>query len=217
MEILLNEFQLLSKTILTQLAITAKLFKDPSLDTLYAEMEANEIIIDRMEIKIREEVIFSIFKFNPMAADLRRIIAYQEITHNLERVGDMLINVIHRLPHTAYKQEDTLHMGKVLEKMLGKVTDMLRDAILAFTSQDAQMAYNVIARDDEVDELFHRLQDHLKSYQPAPTDTNANAQIIHTSIISYNLERMGDSATNIAEAIIFITDGKDIRHGKTGN
>lgn len=77
-----------------QFAILKQLIDQPDTDELFEEAKSNEIIIDHTEIKIREEVAFTIFKFFPVAEDLRRIIAYQDLTTNLERVGDMALNII---------------------------------------------------------------------------------------------------------------------------
>lgn len=214
LDILLNEFQLLSKTTLTQLQLVSKLMQDNTIEPLYDEVEANEIIIDRLEIKIREEVVFTIFKFNPVAADLRQIIAYQDLTTNLERVGDMLLNIIHCLKVTDFKANDLDGIRKTLIKMMGYATEMTRDAILAFSNHDAQVAYNVIKEDDKVDELFHQLKVTLQDkYSDKQLNKEDVKNIINISAISQNLERIGDSATNIAEAAIYIADGKDIRHG----
>ncbi len=100
LELLLNDFELLSKTAMIQMQIAHKLLHDNKIVSLYEEAESNEIIMDRLEIKVREEVVFTIFQFNPIAADLRKIITYQDVTTNLERVGDMLLNIIHFLRET---------------------------------------------------------------------------------------------------------------------
>lgn len=214
LEILLHEFQLLSKTTLTQLQLVSKLLQDSSIESLYNEVEANEIIIDRLELKIREEVVFSIFKFNPVAADLRQIVGYQDLTTNLERVGDMLLNIVHGLKIVNLSSTEMEVIRKTLTKMMSYVTEMTRDAIIAFSNQDAQIAYKVIKEDDKVDALFHQLKLTLQEgYANKQLKKEDIAHIINISSISHNLERIGDSATNIAEAAIFITEGKDIKHG----
>lgn len=213
MEILLNEFSLLCKNVLTQLKIVEKLLEDNSVESLYKEMEANEIIIDRLEVKIREEVVFSIFKFNPVAQDLRLIMAYQEMTTNLERIGDLALNIGHRLKNEYLKSEDTKVMKGDLMKMNGIVHEMTRDAISAFQAQDVELAYKVIEKDNEVDNLFEKNELTLvDKYDNRSVDKDTVSLIIDIASISYNLERIGDSATNIAESAVYIAQGKDIRH-----
>lgn len=214
LEILLNDFELLSKTALLQLQITNKLLKDNSIDNLVEEAESNEIIMDRMEIKIREEAVFTIFQFNPKAADLRKIITYQDITTNLERVGDMLLNIIHFLRDTDLTHPGFESTKKNINKMVGCVGDMLRNAILSFSNEDNTLAYQVIREDDVVDELFHQISLYLQEeFADKQLSKSEIKNMIQANAISHNLERIGDSATNIAEATIYLTEGIDIRHG----
>jgi len=214
LQIILNDFELFSRTTLLQLQIATKLLENNKIDSLIEEAEANEIIIDRLEIKIREEVVFAIFQFTPKAADLRKIITYQDITTNLERVGDMLLNIVHclrdcNLHDTAFNEQ-----RKMIEKMLGYVSEMLRNSIFSFNNEDAKVAYEILKEDDKVDELFWKIKLSLqKSFANKPLSEDIISKIMVIDTISHNLERIGDSATNIAESTIYLTEGKDIRHG----
>lgn len=214
LELLLNDFELLSKTALLQLQITNKLLEDNTIEALYQEAESNEIIMDRLEVKVREEVVFSIFQFNPKAADLRKIITYQDITTNLERVGDMLLNIIHFLRKTNLAHTEFDAINKLIRKMIKYVGEMLRNAIFSFSNQDSRMAYEVIKEDDKVDEIYHQINLCLQeTFADRQLSKDEIKNIVHINAISHNLERIGDSATNIAEATIYLTEGKDIRHG----
>ncbi len=214
LELLLNDFELLSKTAMTQMQIATKLLHDNTIEPLYEEAESNEIIMDRLEIKVREEVVFTIFQFNPMASDLRKIITYQDITTNLERTGDMLLNIIHFLKKTDFKNPHFKEITTLIYKMVEYTSEMLRNAIFSFSNEDSHIAYQVIKEDDKVDELFHLINRSLQETFGDKQLTKTEIQnIIHISAISHNLERIGDSATNIAEATIYLTEGKDIRHG----
>jgi phosphate transport system protein len=214
LDLLLNDFELLAKTALTQLQITYKLLQNNSIELLYEEAESNEIILDRLEIKVREEAVFTIFQFNPKAADLRKIITYQDVTTNLERIGDMLLNVIHFLRVTDFSHPDFEELKKKINKMTERVGDMLRNAILSFSNEDSNLAYRVIEEDDRIDELFHQISLYLQEkFQDRKLSKSEIRNMIHTNAISHNLERIGDSTTNIAEAAIYLIDGKDIRHG----
>lgn len=212
--LLLNDFELLAKTALLQLQITNKLLHDNTINALIEEAESNEIIMDRLEIKIREEAVFTIFQFNPKAADLRKIITYQDITTNLERIGDMLLNVIHFLRNTDLSQSGFESIKKNIDKMVEGVGNMLRNAILSFTNENNKMAYQVIEEDDVIDELFHQISLSLQEeFAGKKLSKSEIRNMIQTNAISHNLERIGDNATNIAEATIYLTEGRDIRHG----
>jgi phosphate transport system protein len=214
LDLLLNDFELLAKTTLTQLQITNKLLHDNTVAQLYEEAESNEIILDRLEIKVREEAVFTIFQFNPKAADLRKIITYQDVTTNLERVGDMLLNVIHFLRSTDFSRPGFEELKKKIDHMMERVAEMLRNAIFSFSSENSDVAYRVIEEDDRVDELFHQISLYLQEeFENKKLSKSEIRNMIHTNAISHNLERIGDSATNIAEAAIYLVEGKDVRHG----
>lgn len=214
LELLLHDFELLSRTAMIQMQIATKLFQDNTIDSLYQEAESNEIIMDRLEIKIREEAVFTIFQFNPIAADLRKIITYQDITTNLERIGDILLNIIHFIRETDLSYPEFETIKKYIGKMIEYSGEMLRNAIFSFSNEDNNTAYQVIKDDDKVDDLFHKIAVSLQeAFANRSLSKREIQSIINTNAIAYNLERIGDSATNIAEATIYLTEGRDIRHG----
>lgn len=214
LELLLHDFEHLAKTAMMQMQITTRLMQNNAIEELYNEAESNEIIMDRLEVKVREEVVFTIFQFNPIAADLRKIISYQDVTINLERIGDMLLNIIHFLKETERNLPEFEPVNKRILKMADYASEMLRNAIFSFSNEDSHMAYKVIEEDDKVDELFHQISSSLQDvFTNKPLNKREVQSIININAISYNLERIGDSATNIAESAIYLTEGKDIRHG----
>lgn len=215
LRILLNEFEMISKTALTQIQVVNKIMQDFSLaNSLYEDVKTNEMIIDRLEIKIREEVVFSIFQFNPIAAELRMIIAYLEIATNLERIGDMLLNITQHIRETDLSDNKLHGIRTKMGNMLTSAHEMLRDAILSFSNEDTKTAYKVIESDDHVDDLFHQIKLSLQElYSKKENSENDIISLMNIASIAHNIERIGDSATNIAEAAIYLAEGKDIRHG----
>ncbi|MFT4073140.1 MAG: phosphate signaling complex protein PhoU [Dysgonamonadaceae bacterium] len=214
LQLLLNEFELMSKTALIQFQISSKLLEDNNVESLVEEAEANEIIMDRLEVKIREEVVYSIFQFNPVATDLRKIITYQDITTNLERIGDMLLNIVHYLCDVNLKSPIFAGIKSHLHTMFSKVGEMLRNSIFSFSNEDSPAAYQVIKADDVVDEEFRTIRRILQEvFSNKLLDKSEIENIMTINAIAHNLERIGDSATNIAESAIYLAEGKDIRHG----
>lgn len=214
LKLLLNDFELLSKTALTQLQIVGKLLENNTLDVLYDEAEENEIMMDRLEIKVREEVVFTILQFNPIATDLRKIVTSQDITTNLERVGDMLLNVIHYLREIDLNSPEFQAEKKLILSMHKHVSDMLHNAVYAFMNEDTELAYKTIDDDDAVDSLFHEVNKGIRTnFANRPLNETDLKNIIILTSMAHNFERVGDSATNICEAAIYLTDGKDVRHG----
>lgn len=216
LEILQNDFELISKTVLTQIQITKKLLDNHQINELYEEGRENEIIIDRLEMKIREEVVFTIFTFNPLAEDLRRIIAYQDMTTNLERIGDILLNIIHFIKD--YNDSAVTNFSefkKELSKMLEIVSEMVRNALISFTAHDNVLAYKIIREDKKVNTLFHKINSNLQeTFSDKILARNDIENLLIINSINQNLERIGDGATNIAESAIYLTEGRDIRHKK---
>lgn len=214
LEILLYEFELISMTALTQIQLVSKIMDNNALaDELVNEVKENEMIIDRLEIKIREEVVYTIFRFNPIASDLRRIISYLELTNNLERVGDMLLNITLFIKDIDMSHPTFNDLRSKLSMMLSHTHTMLRDAILAFSNSDVPVAYKVIEHDEKVDTLYHEIKKLLADIYSQEKLTPKDVETLLTiEAVSHNIERIGDSATNIAEASIYIKDGIDIRH-----
>ncbi|MBR8703421.1 phosphate signaling complex PhoU family protein [Porphyromonas levii] len=218
LQILLNQFEMISRNTLIQLSILKQLFDEPKSKELYEEALGNEIIIDRLEVKIREEVAFSIFKFSPVAEDLRRIIAYQDLTTNLERIGDMVLNVIRFVRETPLNDPKLYEVRLEIVKMTEHVTQMIRNAIMSFTSGSLETAYAVIKSDDVMDDMYHQLKAILckifAHVELSPEEVNS---LLALEGVGHNLERCGDSATNIAESTIYLVKGRDIRHVKEGD
>jgi phosphate transport system protein len=221
LKLLLNDFELLAKTAIRQYRIANELLGEPAseslYDSLYDEAESNEIILDRLEVKVREEIVFTIFQFNPVASDLRKIVTYLDITTNLERVGDMLLNIIHYFKTINLSAPPFAEARKTIQEMIKSTGQMLEDALFSFSNEDKNIACMVLKEDDKVDEMYHSIAHLLQdAFVKKPLSREEIQHIIDISAIAHNLERIGDSATNIAEATIYLTDGKDIRHSDYG-
>ncbi len=215
MSILLHEFQLLSKTVLLQFKNLSDIINKKVDDKTFKDIDDNEIIIDRLEVKIREEIIFAIFKFNPVASDLRLIISYQDAATNLERIADMLLNIANILKRHHSIQEGLTEVRQILLKMMSITSEMVENAIVIFMNGDTKIAYNIIEKDDEVDLLFRKLNVLLQEKYTDNKFTDKDVlNIINANAISSNFERIADCATNIAESAIFISEGKNIRHAQ---
>ena len=144
----------------------------------------------------------------PLAVDLRLITSAMKINADLERIGDQAVNIAESvlvlIPQPPLKPLiDIPRMATIAEKMI-------RDALDAFVKKDAELARDVLRRDDEVDELKDQVFRELLTYMMADPGTIQRA--LSLILISRNLERIADHATNIAEDVIFIAEAKDVRH-----
>jgi phosphate transport system protein len=177
------------------------------------EEEARRIVatdkeINDLQIDIDDRCLKLLATQAPLAVDLRLITSTMKINADLERVGDQAVNIAESvlvlIPQPPLKPLiDIPRMATIAEKMI-------RDALDAFVEKDAELARDVLRRDDEVDELKDQVFRELLTYMMADPGTIQRALAL--ILISRNLERIADHATNIAEDVIFIAEGRDVRH-----
>ncbi len=211
---LLADFELLSEIVLKEMGIIRTLFEKGKDLTLCEEIERSEKIIDSLDVKIREEVINAIFLFNPKAMDLRKIISYHDMTIYLERIGDLILNISNFVKDNDWESELFIELKTLLSKMLKHTEKMVSNAVYAFSCEDNSRAYLTIATDDKVDELFREITLKLQQSFAGKMLTESELKMMMSiNSISYNIERIGDNATNLAESAIYLMEGKDIRHG----
>ncbi len=168
----------------------------------------SEPAINRLEREIDQMALDLLAMEQPMAIDLRFILSVIRINADLERVGDQAVNIAVRVREMGAFAIIDLPVD--IPKLASLASAMVRKALQAFIEADAELARSVLTLDDQVDEMndaaFYSLSNLIKE-NPALTPQSLNALII-----SRNLERVGDHATNIAEDVIFWVRGFDVRH-----
>ncbi|MGI6718794.1 MAG: phosphate signaling complex protein PhoU [Bacteroidales bacterium] len=179
------------------------------------EIVKNEKEIDKYEVNLRDELISILGLHAPKARVLRKIISYFDIIPNLERIGDKLYGISKIL--IVLNTSDSIFpiFKNDLKKLLDLTNNMIQNALFAFETEDQKMAFDVIDSDDVVDDLnYEILKNIFLLNKNTSTDANITRDILDLGYILNNLERIGDHATNIAEAIIYVTKGEDIKHVK---
>ena len=168
----------------------------------------SEPAINRLEREIDQMALDLLAMEQPMAVDLRFILAVIRINADLERVGDQAVNIAVRVREMGAHANIDLPVD--IPKLASLAAAMVRKSLQAFIEADAELAESVLQLDDQVDEMndaaFSSLSTLIKE-KPELTPQSLNALII-----SRNLERVGDHATNIAEDVIFWVRGADVRH-----
>ena len=164
--------------------------------------------VNDLQMDIDDRCLRLLATQTPLAVDLRLITSAMKINADLERIGDQAVNIAESvlvlIPQPPLKPLiDIPRMAAIAEKMI-------RDALDAFVKKDAELARDVLRRDDEVDELKDQVFRELLTYMMADPGTIQRA--LSLILISRNLERIADHATNIAEDVIFIAEAKDVRH-----
>lgn len=165
--------------------------------------------INILHIKIDEMCINLIALHQPMAQDLRFIAAAMKINSELERIGDQSVNIVQNAQELIKLPKQDLLID--IENMASIMIKMVKESMDAFVKRDAELAEKILLKDNDVDNLkrkvFNELLNNLKlDIKP---EINRNIELL---LISRNIEKIADHATNICEDVIFMTLGKDIRH-----
>jgi phosphate transport system protein len=164
--------------------------------------------LNRLHIEIDNRSFTLLALYQPMAADLRTIVAALKINTDLERVGDLAVNIA----EAARRYASHLPVKKLIDipRMASIAQTMLRDALDAFVRRDVDLAQQVLNEDDKLDALKTQIFRELLTYMLQDTSTIEPA--LDLILVSRHLERIGDHATNIAEDVIFIVSARDVRH-----
>jgi phosphate transport system protein len=208
-------FEELADTILLQLTLLEKYMARPGQEEserIVSQLKENENKIDKFEVLISDKFINSIVLYQPVASDIRRIVAIYRMTINLERIGDRVMNVLHALDHIK-DSEEYKAMADVITVMLVSGITMVEKSLLSFINNDNEYAVWTIKNDEVVDEMNHKLL--TNSIEKANISEKTREMLlsyIDLKDIITNLERIADHATNIAEASIYSIQGTDIRH-----
>ncbi|MBP6941034.1 MAG: phosphate signaling complex protein PhoU [Syntrophorhabdaceae bacterium] len=170
----------------------------------------NDDIVNSIEIEVDELCLKLLALRQPAARDLRFITTAIKINYDLERIGDMAVNICERVQEL--NQEPQLKPYIDLPKMAEIVQIMVKESLDAFVREDVQLALKVTRDDEQVDQLLDQIFRELLTYMMQDMRTISRATRL--LFISKYLERMADHAVNIAELVIFMVEGKIIRHLK---
>lgn len=164
--------------------------------------------VDRLEIEIDELCHLILGTKQPTAVDLRFLVAVMKINSDLERIGDSAVNIAQSV--LQLNDQPPLKPYIDLPRLSLLVQDMVRRSLDAFVRRDARLATDVCESDDAVDGLYKQLFRELLTYMIEDPKTVSRA--LHLLLVSRNMERIADHATNIAEDVIYYVEGRDIRH-----
>ena len=173
---------------------------------------ASDIETDQMEVKVEEDCLKILALHQPVAIDLRFIITALKINNDLERIGDLSVNIAERSQFLSTRNS----VGILLDygPMAEKTQAMLKKSLDALVNMNCELAYQVCEADDEVDAINRQMYDQVKQQiKQNPEDIES---LIHLLSVSRHLERIADHATNIAEDVIYMVKGEIVRH-KTEN
>jgi phosphate transport system protein len=188
-----------------QMAVRSVLDRNPRLAE---EVEQGDAEVDRREIEVEEDCLKILALYQPVAVDLRMIVAVMKINNDLERIGDLAVNIAHKA--TAFAADPEAEIPIDLELMWRKAQGMLRDSVNSLIDMDVALAKDVCCRDAEVDRMKH--DNRVKIEDLVRQDSSRVRPLLRIMAVSRNLERIADCATNIAEDVLYIAEGKIVRH-----
>ncbi len=165
--------------------------------------------VDEKEVEVEEECLKILALYQPVAVDLRFLIAVIKINNDLERIADEAVNIAERVTNITGKQDDGFRFDYA--PMAEIVEDMLKKSLDALVNLDVDMAFKVVTLDDDVDDLHATAYDLIKKEMQKTPDKAGS--LINLYLISRHLERIADHATNIAEEVIYLVEGEIVRHG----
>ena len=164
--------------------------------------------IDLLEVDIDKRCLRLLALEQPMARDLRFIIGCMRVCINLERIADQAVNIAERALYL--NQRPALPHQPLMERLAATSVDMFKKAVSAFNTGNTQQASEVCRMDDAADELNLKILRHFVDHMVA--EVRAVERAVYSIIVSRCLERCGDHATNVAEAVVFIVEGVEIKH-----
>ena len=217
---ILDHFENYANLILSQLSILEKVISSGSLtipEDLLKELNINEDKSDKFEVKLSEKIVDIIVLQKPVASDLRKLMACYQIVINLERIGDLVMDIVKFIPRI--KESETYNrMSEVIYNMLLVSVNMVQKSLLSFINNDKEFAIWTIRNDEVVDEMNHKLIRKAIAKSKLPDETQQLMfSFIHINSIISSIERIADHATNVAEASIYAMEGTDIRHHNLDN
>jgi phosphate transport system protein len=186
-------------------AIAALINRDAKLGEKVIEADN---VIDRMEVEVEEECLKVLALYQPVAADLRFVVAVLKINNDLERMGDLAQNIAKRAVYLA--KADPLDLPIDFRSMAAKAQTMVKQSLDALVNSDSALARLVRSEDDEVDQARQRFrQQILDAIRKRPEKVE---HLLKLNSVSKHLERLADMATNVAEDVIYMVEGEIVRH-----
>ena len=164
--------------------------------------------VDRLEVDTDELCLLMLAKRQPLASDLRMITLAMKMVTDLERIGDLAVNICERT--LALRGEPRPAVAEKMARMAELSQAMIREAIDAFVNRDPERARRIFGRDEKVDSLYREIADDVQVAMHNEPDYVQRG--VHLSAVAKFFERIADHGTNLAELVIFMVEGKDVRH-----
>ena len=215
---ILADYEKLANLVLNQLDVVEKLISSGELrldEVQQDELVKREGKINKLEVRLSEDIINAIALYQPVASQMRKLMACYRITISLERIGDLALT-INKLMRRIENREVYSSLSGFMAKMMNLSVDMSRRSMLSFINQDMELAKWTIKSETIVNEFNHKMLKKVAERANLLTeDQNILISFINIKEMAAAIERIADHAANIAEASFYSFEGKDIRHKRT--
>ncbi len=177
-------------------------------EQLARDVRERDAEVDQREVEIEEECLKILALYQPVAVDLRFVVSALKINNDLERIGDLAVNIARKTMALAAEPPVTFPFD--VASMSKKTQAMLRDSLDAMVNLDTSLANDVCRRDDEINQMKRNARHKIEEI--IAVDQGQANLLLRLMAVSRNLERIADLTTNIAEDVIYMVDGKIVRH-----
>ena len=212
---ILADYESLANLVLVQLDILDSLITNSDLnvpENQYKEILENESKLDKGEVKLSDKIVNAIALYQPVATEIRQLIALYRITISLERIGDHAVSIVRFMKEIKSEKAYTI-LADFITNMMLLAVKMVKNALLSVITKDMDLAIWTIKNEAVVDELNRKLlKKAVSKAQKLDEKKNILISFIQIKEMVSNIERISDHAANIAEAAIYAYEGKDIRH-----
>ncbi len=214
---ILSDYEELANLVLSQLDEVEKLISSGKLraeDELFDQLTEHESKVNKLEVKLSNDIVNSIAVYQPVASEIRQLIACYRIIISLERIGDLAISIV-KLILKIENQEVYDSLSGFLLKMMKLSIDMSRKSMLSFLNHDMELALWTLKSETVVDVFNHKMLKKVSERaELLAKDKNILISFIKIKEIAAGIERISDHAANIAEASFYSFEGKEIRHNR---
>lgn len=186
-------------------AVAALVHRDESIARKVLEEDAE---IDRMEVDVEEDCLKILALYQPVAVDLRFVVAVLKINNDLERMGDLAKNIAKRVLYLS--RVDRVDVPVDFRAMAIRAQDMVKRSLDALVSADSSLAHRVRQDDDELDNMRRAIHEKIRAAIRAKPEQTETLMKLYS--VAKHLERLGDMATNVAEDVIYMVEGDIVRH-----
>lgn len=208
-----NDLQILSARVIDQFALTGTLLASGWEDAFSERIPENEKSISCLKAVLLEKIPRTALLFSPKAADLRKLVAYHDVTLLIEEIDDFLIAIVSSIKEMNFSDPDYADFKESMKKMLQSLKESANAAIYSFIRENKPEALRILGKNTDIEQLSSEITGNIvASFQEIPLNGQQVLDIINLNKVAYIIEKIKNCVLNIAKSTIYVTEGTNIRH-----